>query len=139
MTSRIAVIDTNVVIAGLLTRRSDSPVARVLDGMLTRSFAFAVSEELLAEYAAVIERPQIRERHRLSTDETLHLLVTLARHAIVLRPVAGSAAPDPSDQFLWNLLNARADLVLVTGDRLLLEAPSPRARVLSPSAFLAAR
>lgn len=44
----------------------------------------------------------------------------LAQHAIVLEPVAVPPAPDPGDQLLWELLAAKADLMLVSGDKLLL-------------------
>jgi uncharacterized protein len=47
------VIDTNVVVVGLLTSHPDSPVARILDGMLAAAFAFVLSEALLAEYRVV--------------------------------------------------------------------------------------
>ena len=48
------IVDTNVVVAGLLTARADSPVARVLDGMLAAVFSFAISDALLAVAASVV-------------------------------------------------------------------------------------
>ncbi|MCA3181360.1 MAG: putative toxin-antitoxin system toxin component, PIN family [Burkholderiales bacterium] len=130
------VVDTNVLVAGLLARDAASPVARVLDGMLAAAFPFAMSEALLAEYRAVLARPPIRARHGLD-DEGIDLLLTeLVRHAIVLEPGRGAAAPDPGDQLLWDLLASRADLVLVTGDRALLEDATMAGRVMSPVAFL---
>ncbi|MCZ8341217.1 MAG: hypothetical protein O9345_24165, partial [Burkholderiaceae bacterium] len=70
-------------------------------------------------------------------DEGIDLLLTeLVRHAMVLAPGRGAAAPDPGDQLLWDLLASRADLVLVTGDRALLEDATMAGRVMSPVAFL---
>ena len=46
-------------------------------------------------------------------------------------------APDPGDQFLWGLLNTRADLVLVTGDKLLLADLAMQQRLILPQAFIA--
>lgn len=129
------VVDTNVVVAGLLSASDASPVARILDGMLTAAFPFALSEALLSEYRVVLLRARIRARHGLNVDEVETLLVELAQHAIVVTPVATFPAPDPGDQFLWELLAARADLSLVTGDRRLLHDPDMRARVLSPETF----
>ena len=63
MSARHPIVDTNVVVAGLLTRTAGSPVARILDGMVLARFAFALSEPLLAEYRAVLLRPHIRARH----------------------------------------------------------------------------
>ena len=47
--TRTFVVDTNVVVAGLITGASDSPVRRVLDGMLAGAFRFLLSPDLLAE------------------------------------------------------------------------------------------
>ena len=46
MTRPAVIVDTNVVVAGLLTAQEASPVARILDGMLAAAFPFVVSEAL---------------------------------------------------------------------------------------------
>jgi len=51
---------------------------------------------------------------------------------------AGAPAPDPGDQLLWDLLAARADLLLITGDKALQRDATMQARVLSPQAFIEA-
>jgi len=135
--SRSAVIvDTNVVVAGLLTANQASPVARILDSMLTAAFPFVVSEALLAGYHEVLTRPRVRALHRLTIGEIETILTGLAQHAIVMLPVAGPPAPDPRDQLLWDLLAARADLVLVTGDKCLSQDVGMRGRVVSPADFV---
>lgn len=83
------VVDTNVVVAGLLTSDPASPVARVLEGMLSAAFVFAVSGALLAEYHQVLVRPALRRRHGLSTAEVELLLAEIALHAIMLQTVPG--------------------------------------------------
>ena len=139
--SAFFIIDTNVVVAGLLTAHAASPVARILDGMLSATFACVVSETLLAEYRAVLLRPKLCKLHGLSEQEMDTILTDIARHAIVLTPSNGakvtSNAPDSGDQFLWDLLDARADLVLVTGDKLLLADLAMQPRVISPQGFIA--
>ncbi len=137
MSRPVVIVDTNVVVAGLLTADDTSPVARVLDGMLAAAFPFALSEALLAEYRAVLLRPRLKKLHGLSVADIESLLTDLAQHAIVLTPGAAPAAPDPGDQFLWDLLAAKEALVLVTGDKLLLREPAMRGRVVSPADFLA--
>lgn len=129
------IVDTNVVVAGLITSQAASPVARILDGMLTAAFPFVVSPALLAEYHAVLVRPALRKLHGLSVKQIETILTDLAQHAIVLEPVAGLLAPDPGDQLLWDLLAARADLLLVTGDKLLLNDTSMQGRVVTPAEF----
>ena len=137
MSRPAVIVDTNVVVAGLLTANDASPVARILDGMLVAAFPFVLSEALLAEYRTVLVRPSLRKLHGLTVAEVETILTDLAQHAIVLAPVAAPLAPDPGDQLLWELLAARADLVLVTGDKLLLQDVGMQGRVISPQAFVA--
>ena len=139
MNDIIPIVDTDVVAAGLMTSRENSPVARVLDGMITARFPFAVSEALLTEYRVVLARPKLRKLHGLGVEELESLLVGIVRHAIVIEPVSAPPAPDPEDQMLWNLLAVRLDLVLVTGDRALLLDEGMSGRVVSPARFIEQR
>ena len=137
MSRPAVIVNTNLVVAGLLTKQDASPVARILDGMLGAAFPFVLSEALLAEYRTVLVRPVLRKLHGLTVAEVEAILTDLAQHAIVLAPVAAAPAPDPGDQLLWELLAARADLVLVTGDKLRLRDAGMQGRVISPQAFVA--
>ena len=128
------IVDTNVVVAGLLTANNASP--RILDGMLAAEFPFVLSEALLAEYRTVLLRARLRQLHGLSTVEVETILTDLAQHAIIVTPVAAPRAPDPGDQLLWELLAARGDLRLVTGDKALLRDKGLRGRVISPHALV---
>ena len=136
MSRQAVIVDTNVVVAGLLTRNDASPVARILDGMLATAFPFVVSEALLAEYRTVLVRPNLRKLHGLTVAEVDAILTDLAQRAIVLTPVKAPTAPDSGDQLLWELLAARADLLLITGDKLLLKDAGMQGRVISPQAFV---
>lgn len=131
------IVDTNVVVAGLITQHDDSPVARILDGMLSAAFPFVLSEALLTEYRTVLVRPNLRKLHGLTVAEVDTILTEIAQHAIVLKPVAAPPAPDPGDQLLWELLAARVDVLLVTGDKLLLANAGMQGRVISPHAYVA--
>ncbi len=132
------IVDTNVVVAGFPIRRTELPFAGILQGMLNAAFPFAVSEPLLDEYREVLGRPELQKLHELEDGGIESVLAGIARHAIVVTPVAGSPpAPDPGDQMLWDLLAARADLVLVTSDKRLLRDRAMRGRVITPQAFLA--
>ena len=135
MIGAAVIVDTNVVVAGLLTKTESSPVARILDGMLAAAFAFVVSEALLAEYRSVLVRPVLRKLHGLTIAEVEVVLTDLAQHAIVLTPVAAPPAPDPGDQLLWELLATKDDVWLVTGDKLLLRDAGMQGRVMSPAEF----
>lgn len=145
----LAVVDTNVVVSGLLTADGASPVAVVLDGMLTRRFGFLLSTDLVAEYRAVLLRPRVRARHGLAPAEVEQLLVALALEAVWRDPptvhAAGAlgaaegrtpAAPDPGDAHLWALLTRVPGSLLVTGDALLVAKAHPAAAVVTPRAFV---
>jgi uncharacterized protein len=134
----VFIIDTNVVVAGLLTSSADSPVAAILDDMLRGRFRFALSEALLAEYRGVLLRQKLMRLHQLTESEIDAILTTLARHAIVLSaPTQPNklVAQDVGDQFLWDLLTSREDLILITGDKLLLQTGPLQPRVMTPLEF----
>jgi len=131
-----AVIDTNVVVSGLLTALSASPTVRILDAMLRGGFRFLLSIELLAEYRAVLLRPRIRLRHRLSEAEVDVLLADIATNGVVLEvesPVAGEDLR--GEAHLWRLLARDPSAVLVTGDKRLFNQPARKSRALTPRIF----
>ena len=140
MSRPAVIVDTNVVVAGLLTRMDASPAlaksARILDGMLAAAFPFVESEALPAEYRTVLVRPDPRKLHGLTVAQLETLLTDIAQQAIVMAPVASVPAPDPGDQLLWDLLAARSDLLLVPGDKRLVEDAGMRGRVVSPREFV---
>jgi len=128
----VLLIDTNVVAAGLITARADSPPARILDAMLAGRLLYLMSPALLAEYRAVLLRPKLTALHGLTEEEVDRLLTELVAGAIWRDPPAADPAPDRGDDHLWALLAAHPHSVLVTGDVLLLEHPPDRASVISP-------
>lgn len=133
----LAVVDTNVVISGLITAGRSSPSARILDGMLSGRLRFVVSVELLAEYRSVLLRPRICSFHGLTGDEVERIIRRLVESAILREPAAtAEAAPDPGDQHLWDLLAATPGATLVTGDQALLRAPLAGHSTLSPRGFV---
>jgi putative PIN family toxin of toxin-antitoxin system len=137
MRARAFVVDTNVVVAGLLTRDPASPTVRVLDGMVEASFSFLLSTALLAEYRAVLLRPKISSRHGLDEDEIDSLLTEIVANAIVREPGSSpQEAPTRQDQHLWDLLGTERGTVLITGDQRLLANPPKGASVISPSSFV---
>ncbi|MBS3963677.1 MAG: putative toxin-antitoxin system toxin component, PIN family [Methylomonas sp.] len=131
---QIFVIDTNVLVAGLLTVDAQSPTARLLDAMLTGRVLFLLSAALLAEYRAVLLRPKLVRLHGLSTNEVDSLLEALVANALWREPAADAAytAPDSGGDHLWALLFDAADAGLITGDHLLLQQPPANRRVLMP-------
>ena len=120
---RVWIVDTNVVVAGVLSADTESPPAQILEAMLAARIHFLLSAELLGEYRAVLARPGIADRHGLGLPEFDQLLHRLAEHGVVCEPpLTPHRSPDAGDQHLWCLLDAEPAAVLVTGDRVLLES-----------------
>ena len=126
MTARVAVVDTNVVVSGLLTSGIDTPTSRILDSMLSGALRFALSIELLAECRSVLLRKKIRSRHGLDEAQIDTILTAIAENAVICEP----------DLHLWALLAARPGAILVTGDQALVDNPPDWASVVTPRTFL---
>jgi predicted nucleic acid-binding protein len=137
VTPLVAIIDTNVVVSGLLTGDAASPTAVVLDGMLRGRFTYLLSLELLTEYREVLLRPRIRRRHGLAASDVEALLTELALNGSVRDlPRVTGAAPNSGDRHLWILLQSDPAAMLVAGDDALLQRTPEPGRVLSPRRFL---
>jgi predicted nucleic acid-binding protein len=116
VTVRPAVIDTNVLVSGFLTRLAASPTVRIVDAMLGARFRYALSIDLLAEYRSVLLRPRIRSRHGLSEGEVDVVLVDIAANGFVVEVEASARERQRGDEHLWRLMRAVPTAVLVTGD-----------------------
>lgn len=135
MTPVVCVVDTNVIVSGLIGADPNSPPARILDAMLVGGFIYLLSDELLSEYSNVLRRPGLVRLHGLTDEELDLLLADLIANAMWRTPVATGDAPDTGDQHLWTLLASHPQGLLVTGDRLFLANPPGSVSVLSPRSF----
>ena len=137
MEARAIVVDTNVVVAGLLTGDPSPPTAEVLTGMLEARCVYLLSPALLSEYREVLLRPRIRSRHGLTEEEIDSLLTEVVANAIVRQPeLSPDRAPARQDQHLWDLLASEQGSVLITGDKELLGWPPEGKSVVSPAVFV---
>ena len=134
MSAPVAVIDTNVLVAGLITADAQAPTARIVDAMISGAFPFLLSLELLAEYRAVLLRPRIRSRHGLGEEEVDALLVGVTVNAAMRQPEQTEAAAVDVDGHLLALLATHDGAVLVTGDQALFHR-APVGRAASPADF----
>jgi putative PIN family toxin of toxin-antitoxin system len=134
----LVVVDTNVLVASLITRDPGSPTARTLDAMLSGSFLFLLSPALLAEYRAVLIRPRLMDLHGLTEADIDEVLAAITVNALWREPQLdedGYRAPDEGDAHLWALLASEPNAILITGDRLLLENPYPGRQLWPPAKF----
>jgi len=111
------VVDTNVVVASLLTTDPVSPTRAILDAMLAAELRFALSTELLAEYREVLLRPALQRLHALTAGEIDEVLVRLVQNAVVAAPGEdGTPSGTGDDAHLFALLDRMPGALLVTGD-----------------------
>lgn len=133
----VVVVDTNVLVSGLITNEVDAPTAVIVDRMLAGELPFLLSDALIAEYRQVLLRPKIASAHGLSAAEIDTLLTDLIANAIMPEvPPLAAAAPDPGDNHVWALAAAHRGAVVVTGDQVLLEKPPRGVSVVTPRALL---
>ena len=137
MRFQAAVIDTNVVVSGVLSGDPASPTAWLLAGMLKGVFPYLLSTPLLAEYRQVLLRPKIRGSHGLSDKEVDVILTGIVVNGIIREPEIRMKAPDPGNNNLWSLLESQDGAVLVTGDRALIKNSPAHLSVILPSEFVA--
>ena len=134
--SRVCIVDTNVIVSGLIGADSNSPPARILDAMLDGGLLYLMSGNLLNEYSSVLRRPRLSRLHGRTDDEIDRLMTDLVANGMWRQSAVGGDAPDPGDDHLWALLAGHPQAQLVTGDRLLLENPPSGASVTSPRHFV---
>ena len=137
MISAVWVVDTNVVVSGLISSEVSSPPALILDAMLDGKLVYLMSEQLLNEYSTVLRRENLVRLHGLNSNELELLLAELVANAMWRKPAAAHGAPDPGDQHLWNLLAAYPKCRLLAGDQVLLKKPPAGVSVVSPRQLFA--
>lgn len=130
----LCIVDTNVVVSGLIGS-SSGPPARILRAMLGGDIPYLMSSDLLGEYSSVLRRPNLVRSHGRTSEEIDRLLADLVANAMWRDPVLGRGAPDAGDNHLWALLASHPRGLLVTGDRLLVENPPSGASVISARHF----
>lgn len=132
-----AIIDTNVVVSGLIRPRG-AP-GHILRALRDRRFLAVVSEPILEEVVAILTRPWLQERYGVSDDDTRDFLRLLALRSELVEPTQRLyRCRDPhDDMFLEAAVESGADR-LATGDAdLLAMATVGNACIIKPSVFVA--
>ena len=117
------VIDTNVLVAGLLW---NGPAHQVLGAVRSGRLTAVTSAALLEELDAVLRRPKFAAPLRASGLAIDALVANVARISIIMEhpPLERSVSRDPDDDRILALaLAAKVDLVITgDGDLLVLES-----------------
>ena len=127
-----AVIDTNVIVASLLTRNHDSATARVMNAVYDGRVTPLVCDEILAEYDEVLHRPRLK----LDTAKCDFILSLIRDRAEPIQPMrTDDAMPNEDDRVFFEVALAgqhNFEAILVTGN---LKDYPHASFAMSPSAF----
>lgn len=111
-----AVVDTNVLVAALLSKRDDSVTVRVIRAMISGEFIPLYHEDILAEYEDVLHR---KKKYDLSESAIQTVLNAIRRFGIEVFPKpTGEIFIDEDDIIFYEVaMEKREDnAYLVTGN-----------------------
>ena len=111
-----AVVDTNVLVAALLSKRDDSAVVRVIRAMLSGEFTPLYHKEILEEYEDVLHR---KKKYDLPEDAIQTVLHAIRRFGIEVVPKpTGEIFIDRDDIIFYEVAMEKRDenAYLVTGN-----------------------
>ena len=111
-----AVIDTNVFISALLSKRGDAATVRVLEAMLDGKIVPLYHEEILAEYDEVLHR----KKFHLNEDTIQALISAVKQFGVEVFPQAtGEILVDMYDLIFYEVAMEKRDdeAYLVTGNQ----------------------
>jgi len=133
MTRERVVVNTNVLISGLLS--TTSIPAKAVDRAITAAQLVATADTLRELMTKLLSPRFDRYVSRERRDALLMRLAPLIEIVEVLQPIRASRDPK-DDKFLEAAVNGRAD-VLVTGDKDLLELhPFRGITILTPASYV---
>jgi len=104
------VIDTNVVVSGLLT--PNGPPARILDAILDGRVKMVYDARVLAEYRDVLRRPRLK----LKPEAVATFLEALRGQMLVSPRTIVTGGPDVNDLIFVECAIAAPDKTIVTGN-----------------------
>ena len=111
-----AVVDTNVIVSALLSKKEDTATVQVLRAMLGGSFTPLYHEDILDEYEEVLHRPKFH----LSEDVIRTVLSAVKRYGIEVFPQStGEILIDMDDLVFYEVAMEKRDdsAYLVTGNQ----------------------
>ncbi len=124
------VIDTNVIVSALITKKTNAATTRVLELALMGEIVPLYDQDVLDEYLEVLTR----KKFKLKEDSIQYIIKTITINGIdTLRTSFLEDMPDEDDRVFYELSLSEPDSLLITGN----SKHFPRTpRVVSPSEFL---
>ena len=108
-----AVIDTNVFVSALFTRRPDSATTKVVEFIAKKRITPLYNEEIMAEYQDVLSRDyfHIAEEERNTLFDYIRQFGKAAERVFI-----DTLFPDESDRVFYEVALSEEDSFLVTGN-----------------------
>ena len=108
-----AVVDTNVIVSGMITSNSDSPTAKVLDCLGEKCITPLYCDEILHEYENVLGR----DKFNLPKEKIEKFLKMMQSDGIASNRVpTNEVFTDPNDVVFYEVALSKEDSFLVTGN-----------------------
>lgn len=131
MISLRLVLDTNIVVSA--TIKPDGPQRTVLLLAMAKPVRWYVSEQIMAEYAAVLARPELKIRRGLR-QQLLQLIKN--RSFVVVASDLPQVTTDPADNLFVECADAARADYLVTGNQRHYPKFWKRTKIISSREFL---
>lgn len=108
-----AVIDTNVIVAALLTKNHDSPTARVMRAVFAGDVVPLFNGDIINEYREVLYRDRL-QLDREQCDQAISFIIDKGRNIQSIS--SNEDFLDPDDRVFYEVALAETDAHLVTGN-----------------------
>ena len=113
MKTIIAVIDTNVLVSGMISNNPSSPTVGVLKCVDNKTIVPLFCDEILHEYDIVLHRKKIN----LPEDETNAVLEEIVALGLSSsRITSNEQFPDPKDVVFYEIALSKENSYLITGN-----------------------
>lgn len=108
-----AVIDTNVIVSAVLSKKHDSATVRVLELLMENKFIPVFNEEIISEYKDVL----YRKKFKFPTQKISKVLNKINENGFqVERTKSNEVFPDPSDAVFYEVALSKEGSFVVTGN-----------------------
>lgn len=108
-----AVIDTNVLISGFLTKNTSSPTIMILDSLINGVIIPLYNKDILKEYHEVFRRTKFN----LPKEKINWILKLIMSEGVSTERVSSKEFfPDPKDIVFYEVAMSKNDAYLVTGN-----------------------
>ena len=109
-----AVIDTNVIVSAMLTRKALSATTQVFEAFQSGDIVLLYNEEIISEYRDVLSR----SKFNFPSERVQALLDFIEEEGIPSSRVTSSEFfPDPKDVVFYEVALSKQDAYLVTGNQ----------------------